>query len=138
MRDERSRRRDGQSGFALILAIMCLLLLTFLGLTLAASTTTELQIATNYRWSEQAFYNAEAGLEVAKAYLKVLNVNTLVPDVPSGLDGRPARAAGQPVSAAPHAPRHSERRLWQPAAQLRADGGPAEPGRPQPELRLLR
>jgi hypothetical protein len=79
MRDERSRCHDGESGFALILAILSLMLLTFLGLTLAATTSTELQIATNYRWSQQALYNAEAGLEVAKAYLKVIDPATLVP-----------------------------------------------------------
>ena len=45
-----------QSGFALVLALLALLLLTFLGLTLAVTTSTELQIATNYRWSEQARY----------------------------------------------------------------------------------
>jgi hypothetical protein len=45
------------------------MLLTFLGLTLAATTSTELQIATNYRWSQQALYNAEAGLEAAKVIL---------------------------------------------------------------------
>ena len=45
------------------------MLLTFLGLTLATTTSTELQIATNYRWSQQALYNAEAGLEAAKLLL---------------------------------------------------------------------
>jgi Tfp pilus assembly protein PilV len=70
-------RRSGQSGFALILAILSLMLLTFLGLTLAASTSTELQIATNFRWSQQALYNAEAGLEAAKIVLsRVANVTT--------------------------------------------------------------
>jgi hypothetical protein len=58
-----------ESGFALILAILALLLLTFLGLTVATSTSTELQIATNYRWGQQALYNAEAGLEAAKIIL---------------------------------------------------------------------
>jgi hypothetical protein len=58
-----------ESGFALVLAIMSLMLLTFLGLTLATTTSTELQIATNYRWSQQALYNAEAGLEAAKLLL---------------------------------------------------------------------
>ena len=62
----RPRPAGGQSGFALILALLALMLLTFLGLTLAATSSTELQIATNYRWSQQALYNAEAGLEVAK------------------------------------------------------------------------
>jgi hypothetical protein len=45
------------------------MLLTFLGLTLATTTSTELQIATNYRWSQQALYNAEAGIEAARLVL---------------------------------------------------------------------
>jgi hypothetical protein len=68
-RDERPRAAGSQAGFALILAILSLMLLTFLGLTLAATTSTELQIATNYRWSQQALYNAEAGLEASKLVL---------------------------------------------------------------------
>jgi len=68
-RDERPHAAGSQAGFALILAILSLMLLTFLGLTLAATTSTELQIATNYRWSQQALYNAEAGLEAAKLVL---------------------------------------------------------------------
>jgi hypothetical protein len=63
----RGHRSEG--GFALVLAILSLMLLTFLGLTLAVSSSTELQIATNYRWSRQAYYNAEAGLEAAKVLL---------------------------------------------------------------------
>jgi hypothetical protein len=59
-----------QRGFALILALLALMLLTFLGLTLATTTSTELQIATNYRWSQQAYYNAEAGIEAAKIILR--------------------------------------------------------------------
>jgi hypothetical protein len=65
----RCGRRKGESGFALVLAILSLMLLTFLGLTLATTTSTELQIATNYRWSQQALYNAEAGLEAARIIL---------------------------------------------------------------------
>jgi hypothetical protein len=62
----------GERGFALVLAILSLMLLTFLGLTLAATTSTELQIATNYRWSQQALYNAEAGLEAARVILSTV------------------------------------------------------------------
>jgi len=61
--------RPNERGFALILAILSLMLLTFLGLALATTTSTELQIATNYRWSQQALYNAEAGLEAARIVL---------------------------------------------------------------------
>jgi type IV pilus assembly PilX-like protein len=85
------RRTRGQAGFALLLALLALLLLTFLGLTLAATTSTELQIATNYRWSRQAYYNAEAGIEVGKALLQTMNWNLVLP---------PARAVTwQPVLA---------------------------------------
>lgn len=62
-------RGRAQEGFALVVALLALVLLTFLGLTLAATTSTELQIATNYRWSEQARHNAEAGIEFAKSVL---------------------------------------------------------------------
>ena len=69
MHDTVVDRRPGERGFALVLAILSLMLLTFLGLTLATTTSTELQIATNYRWSQQALYNAEAGIESARILL---------------------------------------------------------------------
>ncbi len=69
MEDRRQGKRSAERGFALVLAILSLMLLTFLGLTLATTTSTELQIATNYRWSQQALYNAEAGLEAARIVL---------------------------------------------------------------------
>jgi Tfp pilus assembly protein PilX len=40
-------RARQESGFALIMALLSLMLLTFLGLTLAVSTSTETQIANN-------------------------------------------------------------------------------------------
>jgi hypothetical protein len=76
---ESMRARKGESGFALLLAILSLMLLTFLGLTLAATTSTELQIATNYRWSLQAFYNAEAGVEAGKRVLQNINWRAALP-----------------------------------------------------------
>jgi len=59
-----------EAGFALILALLSLVLLTFLGLTLATTTSSELQIASNYRWGQQALYNAEAGIEAGKIILR--------------------------------------------------------------------
>lgn len=93
MRESRvgSRNPAGAAGFALILAILSLLLLTFLGLTLAVTTSTELQIATNYRWSQQALYNAEAGVEAGKALLSNMNWASIVwtarAPTPRGWDG---------------------------------------------------
>ncbi len=77
---------DRQQGFALILALLALMLLTSLGLSLASTTSTELQIAVNHRWSEQAKYNAEAGVEFAKEFL------TTIPDWGTILP--PARGTG--------------------------------------------
>ncbi|HXB57257.1 MAG TPA: pilus assembly PilX N-terminal domain-containing protein [Vicinamibacteria bacterium] len=76
--------RGGEAGFALVLAILALMLLTFLGLTLATTSSTELQIATNFRWSQQALVNAEAGLEAGKLILSnvanpVTNWSTVLP-----------------------------------------------------------
>jgi Tfp pilus assembly protein PilX len=65
-----SRRPDGERGVALLIALLSLMVLTLLGLTLAATTSTELQIASNYRWSQQALYNAEAGVEAGKVLLR--------------------------------------------------------------------
>jgi Tfp pilus assembly protein PilX len=72
-------RRPPEDGFALILALLALVLLTFLGLTLAATTSTELQISTNYRWSRQAYYSAEAGLEAGRAALRDMSWGTVLP-----------------------------------------------------------
>jgi PilX N-terminal len=78
------RDRRGEAGFALIVAILALMLLTFLGLTLAMTTSTELQIATNYRWGQQALYNAEAGLEVTRAIMvRVGDGQLLLPEARS-------------------------------------------------------
>jgi hypothetical protein len=79
MHAETTKARGAESGFALILAILALMLLTFMGMTLATMTSTELQIATNYRWSQQALYNAEAGLEYGKALMRNMNWSLVLP-----------------------------------------------------------
>lgn len=78
MKTRESRTAGGQAGFALIIALLALLLLTLLGLTLATTTSTELRIDTNYRWSQQALYNAEAGMEVGRALLSTIGDGQLV------------------------------------------------------------
>jgi hypothetical protein len=104
MRREIVEGRDRQAGFALILAILALLLLTFLGLTLATTTSTELQIANNYRWSQQARYNAEAGLQAAKSLLRGMNWAAVLPPARTttwdgfGAPGGPGGGATAPQS----------------------------------------
>jgi hypothetical protein len=77
---------SSQAGFALVLAMLALMLLTFLGLALTMTTSTELQIATNYRWSQQAYYNAEAGIELGKRYLRQIEWNVVLPTSRSSAD----------------------------------------------------
>lgn len=90
--ETRMTTKRNEAGFALILAMLCLMVLTFLGMTLATTTSTELLIATNYRWSQQAFYNAEAGIELAKRALRGLEVREMVgdPRVPSEMNAPPS------------------------------------------------
>jgi Tfp pilus assembly protein PilX len=71
--------RRAEAGFALVLALLTLMVLTFLGLTLATTTSTELQVGYNYKWNQQAYYNAQAGIELAKRFLRQQTWVVLVP-----------------------------------------------------------
>lgn len=74
------KKTSRQEGFALILALLALMLLTSLGLSLSTTTSTELQISTNHRWSEQARFNAEAGIEFGLQLLTTIpNWETILP-----------------------------------------------------------
>lgn len=75
----RTDGRRSEAGFALVLALLTLLMLTFLGLSLALTTSTELQIANNYRLTQQSRYIAEAGLELAKRLLLKQTPSSLLP-----------------------------------------------------------
>ena len=70
MRESVRASHRGSEGFALVLAILALMLLTSVGITMSLQTSTELQIANNYKWSQQALYNAEAGLEAGRRILQ--------------------------------------------------------------------
>jgi hypothetical protein len=96
-RDGSGKGRRKEAGFALIVAILALMLLTFLGLALAATTSTELQIATNYRWSQQALYNAEAGLQVGKLLLMNLDWGNILPPFRTGVTWTDAAPAAAPT-----------------------------------------
>ena len=89
------RKNSRESGFALILALLSLALLTSMGLALANSTGVELQIATNQRWSESARYNAEAGLEYAKTLLVAApDWGVLLPPARTNMDWLPTAWTG--------------------------------------------
>jgi len=62
---------NNESGSAIVVAIMILVLLTIFGLSAINTSTTEQHLATNTLLYERSFYTAEAGLEHVKAILKV-------------------------------------------------------------------
>jgi Tfp pilus assembly protein PilX len=59
---------DNERGVALVLVLMMLLLLSILGVTMLASSTSELKIAGNYRNNEEAFYVADAALDYGMSF----------------------------------------------------------------------
>ena len=64
-----ARRMGRTEGSAFVISILVLFVLTVLGLALMLTTSTEKDIAINYRWGEQAFFNADAALEYGKNVL---------------------------------------------------------------------
>lgn len=65
------KRMNNQKGFALILTMVMLAVLSTLGVMVLNSTDTELAITGNYRMSTDAFIGTELGVEYAK--WKVVN-----------------------------------------------------------------
>ncbi len=65
----RTKTRAKDEGSAFVISILVLFVLTVLGMALMLTTTTEKDIAINYRWGEQAFFNADAALEYGKNVL---------------------------------------------------------------------
>ncbi len=63
-----SERRPS-TGSAFVISILVLFVMSVIGLGLMLTTTTEKDIAINYRWGEQAFFNADAALEYGKNVL---------------------------------------------------------------------
>jgi hypothetical protein len=69
MHSTRSVTRVKEEGSAFVISVLVLFVLSVLGMALMLTTTTEKDIAINYRWGEQAFFNADAALEYGKNVL---------------------------------------------------------------------
>lgn len=96
----------GDRGSALILALMVMLILTFMGLTLLALTETEMQLGNNERIDSELFYATESGKEVAKARIQdgaVVPTTFLIrnPTSASSIGGGGGGASGSLSTAAP-------------------------------------
>jgi hypothetical protein len=106
------RRIGVEEGSAFVISILVLFVLSVLGLALMLTTSTEKDIAINYRWGEQAFFNADAALEYGKNVLAsyaLLNADftAILP---------PARAdATVPSNAAPWGTAHPDGGACSPA-----------------------
>jgi type IV pilus assembly protein PilX len=67
IRQNRSFRPQRQSGVALVVGLLLLLVLTILAISGMTTATLELQMAGNEQYQERAFQAAEAGVEQAMA-----------------------------------------------------------------------
>ena len=74
-------RLRAEQGVALIIALLCMLMLTALGMALTLTTSTEHQIASNYRDGTETMYAADAAVE------RVMQDVLTVPDWNRILDG---------------------------------------------------
>ncbi len=71
-RDTHFRKRAGERGAALLLAIIAIFILTIFGLALVFTTTTELQIAGVETTTNRLFYAADSGVQYAIAQSRSL------------------------------------------------------------------
>jgi len=63
---------ENQKGVALVVALIMLLILTFLGISSISSSVFESKISGNERWGSTAFYAAAGGVEVGISRLPVI------------------------------------------------------------------
>ena len=75
-----------ENGIVLVTGIICLLLLMILGATAYLLSTTDVFISANYKATEQAFNDAEAGVEFAEALIEAhLRAESYLPGTTSYL-----------------------------------------------------
>jgi hypothetical protein len=82
------RKKNRQSGVALLIAIFTMLLIAAIAMALVVSSGTETSLASNYRATTSSYYAAVAGIEEARGRLLPGNPNTITASLP--LTGSPA------------------------------------------------
>lgn len=93
-----SLTRPRQSGAALVVGLLLLLVLTILAISGMTTATLELQMAGNEQYQERAFQAAEAGVEQAiTAGVYSTTQTTGNYNDPNGLDPTPIRGQGQQI-----------------------------------------
>src|SRR5437879_10835056 len=71
----RSRRKQSESGIALLIAIFALMLISVVAITLIGASGSESSLAGNYRSSTSAYYAGFAGLEEGRGRVLPSNHN---------------------------------------------------------------
>ena len=64
-----------QSGAALVIALIMMIVLTLIGLASIFTSTFEIKISGNKRGSTDAFYSADSGVQVVMARVENFNIN---------------------------------------------------------------
>jgi len=65
------RAMSNEQGFALVISMLVIVVLTLIGISSIQTTTIDMKISSNYRGSSQSLYAAEAGLEkVLESFLQ--------------------------------------------------------------------
>ena len=70
--------KSSEQGMALIAAMMCLLLLTGLGLAALYNSTGDVAISGGFRRNDQAFFAADAGVGLARETLRIQLNNAIM------------------------------------------------------------
>ena len=94
-------RRNRQSGAALVVGLLLLLVLTILAISGMTTASLELQMAGNEQYQERAFQSAEAGFEQAIAsgvYTTDPAAIALQYTNPNSIDPTPIRGAGTQIA----------------------------------------
>ncbi len=81
----KNKRKNPETGVALLVAMISLLLITAVGVAMIVASGSESAVSGNYRSSSSAYYAAIAGLEEGRGRLLPTNPNTLVAVANSGI-----------------------------------------------------
>lgn len=99
-----TRSSGRQSGAALVVGLILLLVLTVLAISGMTTASLELQMAGNYQYQERAFQAADAGIEQAiDGGVYNTNVTLGVYDDPAAPEPEPVRGQGVQIANCPEA-----------------------------------
>ncbi len=75
MNTKKSSILEDQSGAALVVALVMMIVLTLIGLASIFTSTFEIRISGNKRCSTDSFYAADSGVQVVEARVENFNIN---------------------------------------------------------------